>query len=205
MTLGLQGELRPGQTLAAGRIAGSAKHYLSDGGTLNGLDQGDAQISERELIDIHAAGYPPAINAGVLTVMATFSSWNGVKISGNATLLTDVLRGPLGFEGFVVSDWNAHGQLPGCTNESCALAINAGIDMFMAPDSWRALYHNTLAQARSGEISMERLDEAVRRILRVKYRMGLFEDNRPEGRLELLGSAEHRAVAREACANRLCC
>lgn len=199
VTLGLQGELRAGETLAPGRIAGSAKHYLSDGGTLNGLDQGDAQISERELIDIHAAGYPPSINAGVLTVMATFSGWNGQKISGNATLLTDVLRGPLGFEGFVVSDWNAHGQLPGCTNESCALAVNAGIDMLMAPDSWRALYHNTLAQARSGEIPMARLDEAVRRILRVKYRMGLFEDNRPyEGRLELLGSADHRAVARDA-------
>jgi beta-glucosidase len=198
MTLGLQGALGEGR-LAAGRIAGSAKHYLADGGTLNGKDQGDALITERELIDIHAAGYPPAINAGVLTIMASFSSWNGVKHTANPDLLTDVLRGPLGFDGFVVGDWNAHGQIEGCTNESCAAAFNAGIDMFMAPDSWRPLYHNTLAQVRSGEIAMARLDEAVRRILTVKVKAGLFEAERPvEGRVEVLGSPEHRALAREA-------
>ncbi len=203
VTLGLQGELAAGEPLAAGRIAGSAKHWLADGGTLGGADQGDAQITERELIDIHAAGYPPSIDAGILTVMASFSSWNGVKHTGNPTILTDVLRGPLGFQGFVVSDWNAHGQIPGCSNESCAAAFNAGIDMFMAPDSWRALYHNTLEQARSGEIGMARLDEAVRRILRVKVKLGLFRPEGPasrsvEGRFEHLGSAEHRAVARQA-------
>jgi beta-glucosidase len=203
VTLGLQGELVSGQPLAAGRIAGSAKHWLADGGTLNGADQGDAQITERELIDIHAAGYPPSIDAGILTVMASFSSWNGAKHTGNPTILTDVLRGPLGFDGFVVSDWNAHGQIPGCSNESCAAAFNAGIDMFMAPDSWRALYHNTLEQARSGEIGMARLDEAVRRILRVKVKLGLFEPEGPasralEGQFQHLGSDEHRAVARDA-------
>jgi beta-glucosidase len=199
VTRGLQGDLVSGQPLGEGRISGSAKHYLADGGTTDGIDQGDAPISEAELIEIHNAGYPPAIDAGVLTVMASFSSWNGFKITGNETLLTDVLRGPLGFEGFVVSDWNAHGQIEGCTNESCPEAFNAGIDMFMAPDSWRPLYENTLAQARSGAIPMERLDEAVRRILRVKVKAGLFKDNRPlEGRLELLGADEHRAVARDA-------
>jgi beta-glucosidase len=199
ITLGLQGELPAEGAIAPGRIAGSAKHYLADGGTEGGRDQGDFRGTERELVDIHLGGYVQAIDAGVLSVMASFSSWNGVKHSGNPTLLRDVLHGRLGFDGFVVSDWNAHGQLPGCTNESCALAFNAGIDMFMAPDSWRPLYENTLAQVRSGEISMARLDDAVRRILRAKVKSGVFRAERPvEGRMELLGSPEHRALAREA-------
>ncbi|EDX79757.1 Glycosyl hydrolase family 3 N terminal domain protein [Brevundimonas sp. BAL3] len=199
MTLGLQGDLSADSPLAAGHIAGSAKHFLADGGTFEGKDQGDFQGHEREMIDVHLGGYPQAIDAGVLSIMASFSSWNGVKHSGNETILTDVLRGPLGFDGFVVSDWNAHGQLPGCSNESCALAVNAGIDMLMAPDSWKPLYQNTLAQVRSGEIPTARLDEAVRRILRVKVKTGLFSDERPvEGRLNELGSPAHRAIAREA-------
>ena len=199
MTLGLQGELRADQPLAAGHIAGAAKHFLADGGTFEGEDQGDFRGAEQTLIDTHLGGYVQAIDAGVLSIMASFSSWNGVKHSGNETILTDVLRGPLGFDGFVVSDWNAHGQLPGCSNESCALAINAGIDMLMAPDSWKPLYQNTLAQVRSGEIPMSRLDEAVRRILRAKVKAGLFNAERPiEGDLSQLGSDAHRALAREA-------
>jgi beta-glucosidase len=199
MTLGLQGQLRADAPMAPGRIAGSAKHYLADGGTQDGRDQGDFVGSEQDLIDLHLSGYPQAIDAGVLSIMASFSSWNGVKHSANPTLLRDVLHGPLGFDGFVVSDWNAHGQIPGCSNESCPEAFNAGIDMFMAPDSWRPLYDNTLAQVRAGQISMARLDEAVRRILRAKVKTGLFRAERPvEGRLEALGSPEHRALAREA-------
>jgi beta-glucosidase len=200
MTLGLQGELKAGQPLEGAHIAGSAKHFLADGGTTGGKDQGDARISEAELVRIHNAGYPPAISAGVLTVMASFSSWNGVKHTGNPTLLNDVMKNRMGFDGFIVGDWNAHGQVAGCTNESCPQAFNAGLDMFMAPDSWRGLYTNTLAQVRSGEISMARLDEAVRRILRVKAKLGLFTQNpRPlEGRLERLGAPEHQALAREA-------
>ena len=169
------------------------------GGTFEGEDQGDFRGTEQELIDVHLGGYVQAIDAGVLSIMASFSGWNGYKHSGNPTLLTDVLRGPLGFKGFVVSDWNAHGQLPGCTNESCALAVNAGIDMLMAPDSWKPLYASTLAQARSGEIPMARVDEAVRRILVAKVKTGLFEPARPmEGRFEELASPAHRALAREA-------
>ncbi|GAA0627287.1 exo 1,3/1,4-beta-D-glucan glucohydrolase [Brevundimonas kwangchunensis] len=199
MTRGLQGVLADGRPLAPDRIAGSAKHFLADGGTTNGVDQGDAAIPESELIAIHAQGYVPAIDAGVLTVMASFSSWNGVKITGNRSLLTDVLKDRMGFEGFVVGDWNAHGQIPGCNNESCPEAINAGLDMFMAPDSWRGLYVNTLAQARSGEIPAARIDDAVRRILRVKLKLGVFDRDRSlEGRADILGSAAHRALAREA-------
>ncbi|MFN3932953.1 MAG: glycoside hydrolase family 3 protein [Brevundimonas sp.] len=199
LTLGLQGTLSPDRPLEPGRIAGSAKHFLADGGTDGGRDQGDFTGTEQELIDVHLGGYVQAIDAGVLSVMASFSGWNGVKHTGNPTLLTDVLRGPLGFDGFVVSDWNAHGQLPGCSNESCAAAFNAGIDMFMAPDSWKPLYENTLAQVRSGEISMARLDEAVRRILRAKVKTGVFREERPvEGQLQHLGSPAHRALARQA-------
>ena len=199
MTLGLQGELSADRPLAPGRIAGSAKHYLADGGTFEGEDQGDFRGTERELIDIHLGGYPAAIDAGVLSVMASFSGWNGVKHTGNHSLLTDVLRGPLGFDGFVVSDWNAHGQLPGCNNDSCALAINAGIDMLMAPDTWKPLYESTLEHVRAGRISEGRLDEAVRRILRAKVKAGVFRDERPvEGDLSQLASPEHRALAREA-------
>ena len=84
-----------------------------------------------------------------MTVMASFSSWQGVKMHGNKSLLTDVLKGRMGFDGFVVGDWNGHGQVPGCSNENCAATFNAGLDMAMAPDSWKGLYENTLAQARS--------------------------------------------------------
>lgn len=199
MTLGLQGPLIAGKPLGANHVAGSAKHFLADGGTAGGKDQGDAQISEADLVRLHAAGYPPAIDAGILSVMVSFSSWNGVKHTGNKSLLTDVLKGRLGFEGFVVGDWNAHGQVEGCTNTNCAQAYLAGMDMIMAPDSWKGLYDNTLAQVKAGQIPMARIDDAVRRILRVKVKAGLFEDKRPlEGKYELLGSPAHRAVAREA-------
>jgi beta-glucosidase len=140
---------------------------------------------------------------GVATVMTSFSSWQGVKISGNKGLVTDILKDRMNFGGFVVTDWNAHGQVAGCSNASCPVAANAGIDMFMAPDSWRALYASTLAQVKDGTIPIARLDDAVLRILRVKQRLGLFDAGKPSaraysGRYELLGAPEHRAVAREA-------
>ena len=199
MTLGLQGALVAGQPLAAGHVVGSAKHFLADGGTENGKDQGDARISEADLIRLHAQGYPPAIDAGILTVMVSFSSWNGVKHTGNKSLQTDVLKERMGFQGFVVGDWNAHGQVEGCTNTNCPQAWKAGMDMVMAPDSWKGLFENTLAQVKAGVIPMARLDDAVRRVLRVKVKAGLFDNKRPlEGRFELLGAPAHRAVAREA-------
>ena len=156
-------------------------------------------IDEQTLIRLHAQGYPPAIDAGILTVMASFSSWNGVKHIANQSLITGVLKGRMGFKGFTVGDWNAHGQVPGCTTTDCPAAINAGLDMYMAPDSWKGLFDNTLAEVRSGRIPMTRLDDAVRRILRVKVKAGLFDQPRPfEGRYDVLGSPDHRALAREA-------
>lgn len=199
MVTGLQGEPGLRGPLQRGRVAASAKHFLGDGGTEGGVDQGDNRASEEQLVRVHNAGYPKAIEAGAMTVMASFSSWQGVKMHGNRSLLTDVLKGRMGFDGFVVGDWNGHGQVPGCTPTDCAAAFNAGLDMAMAPDSWKGLYENTLAQARSGAIPIARIDDAVRRILRVKHRLGLFDPARPfEGRTELIGAPEHRALAREA-------
>ena len=203
MVEGLQGAAGSDAFLDGHHLIATNKHFIGDGGTLGGKDQGDARASESELRAVHGAGYYAGVGAGVQTVMASFSSWQGRKLHGHRGLLTDVLRGRIGFDGFVVGDWNAHGQLEGCSNESCAAAFNAGVDMFMVPGDWKALYGNTLAQVRSGEIAAERLDQAVRNILRVKLRAGLFERGRPSegplaGKQDLLGSPEHRAVARQA-------
>ena len=195
MVQGLQGA----GPIQQGHVAASVKHFLGDGGTKNGVDQGDTQASEADLIRIHLAGYPPAIKAGVMTVMASFNSWQGVKTHGNKSLLTDVLKGRLGFDGFVVGDWNGHGQVAGCTPTDCAQTFNAGLDMAMAPDSWKGLFDTTLAQVRAGTIPQARVDDAVRRILRVKFKLGLFDRSRPyESEPQQMGSSEHRAIARAA-------
>jgi beta-glucosidase len=199
MTLGLQGELVAGKPLDANRVAATAKHFLADGGTVDGRDQGDARISEAELVAKHAQGYPASIDAGALTVMASFSSWNGVKHHGNASLLTDVLKNRMGFAGLLVGDWNGHGQVAGCSATDCAAAINAGLDLVMAPDSWKGLFDSTLAAARDGRIPAARIDDAVRRILRVKYKLGLMgEVQTLRGDTSLVGKKEHLELAREA-------
>ncbi len=207
MVEGLQGAFSASGSDSAvqkGRVAASAKHFLGDGGTRNGIDQGDTAVGEDTLIRIHAAGYKPAIEVGAMTVMVSFSSWQGVKMHGNGTLLTGVLKDRWGFDGFVISDWNGHAQVPGCTEDDCVAAIMAGIDMLMVPYDWKALFKTMVAQVKEGTIPMARLDDAVRRILRVKFRLGLFETARPlEGQAALLGSEDHRALAREAAAKSL--
>lgn len=174
---GLQGELRgPGDVIA------TAKHFIGDGGTSGGIDQGVTEADEHTLLTVHGAGYRAALAAGAQTVMASYSSWSDPasgddhgKMHGNRDLLTTVLKERWAFDGFVVSDWNAIGQVPGCTNAACSAAINAGIDMVMVPEEWRAFIENTVSQVERGEISRKRIDEAVTRILRVKWRMGLLE------------------------------
>lgn len=200
---GLQGRFGEEDFMGAGRVISSAKHFLADGATEKGVDQGDALISEEELRKIHAAGYYSAIPAGVQTVMASFSSWQGRKLHGDKDLLTDVLKGQLGFNGFVVGDWNGHGQVTGCTNTDCPQSLNAGLDMFMAPDSWKDLYESTLKHVKDGTVPMERLDDAVRRILRVKMASGIFTKGAPSTRKNagdesLLGLPKNRAIARQA-------
>lgn len=203
MVEGLQG--RPGTPgfLGPDKVIATAKHFVGDGGTAGGKDQGDNPAPAREIARLHGAGYPPAIEAGSQSVMISFSSVRGVKTTGDRDLIDGALKGRMNFDGLVVGDWNAHAQVPGCTVDRCAPAVNAGLDMFMVPENWRALHANTVAQVRSGEIPMARLDDAVRRILRIKLRAGLFDKPRPSarplaGRVELLGAPEHRAVARQA-------
>ncbi|MBX7541225.1 glycoside hydrolase family 3 protein [Qipengyuania sphaerica] len=203
---GLQGAKGDPDRLGKGHVIATAKHFFGDGGTTQGVDQGDVDGDIEELKKIHAAPYPATIAAGVETIMASFNSINGVKMHGNESLLTDVLRGELGFDGLVVGDWNGHGQVKGCTNTDCPQSLLAGLDIYMVPDDWKGLLETTVAQVEDGTIPMEVLDQAVERILRVKYRAGLLDtfvqpSGRPNaGQYELLGSAEHRAIAREAVA-----
>ncbi len=185
------------------RVISTVKHFVGDGGTVGGDDQGNNVASEQDLFDIHAQGYVGGLTAGAQSVMASFNSWNGDKLHGHKYLLTDVLKDQMGFDGFVVGDWNGHGQVKGCNNEDCAQAINAGLDIFMVPNDWKVLYDNTLAQVKDGTIAMSRIDDAVRRILRVKVRAGLFDKpspaNRPlSGDRSLIGKAEHREIAAQA-------
>ena len=199
---GLQGEVGK-DFLSEQRVISTVKHFVGDGGTVAGDDQGDNIASEQDLFDIHAQGYVGGLNAGAQSVMASFNSWHGEKVHGNEYLLTQVLKNKMGFDGFVVGDWNGHGQVTGCSNQSCAQSINAGLDIFMVPSDWKALMENTITQVKAGEIAQSRIDDAVKRILRVKLRAGLFDKPAPaarplSGQTELIGNAEHRAVAAQA-------
>lgn len=204
---GLQG--RPGDAdfLGDGRVIATAKHFFGDGGTENGVDQGDVNGDIDELVDLFARPYPAAIDAGVTSVMASFNSINGQKMHGNRELLTGLLRERMGFDGLVVGDWNGHGQVAGCTDTDCPQSLLAGLDIYMVPDAWQGLMETLVSQVNDGTIPMARLDEAVTRVLRVKYRAGLLcpDARRPSqrgvgGQMALLGSPEHRAIAREAVA-----
>ena len=197
MILGLQGE--GSNFLDGNHVAATAKHFMGDGGTLNGVDQGNTLVSEEGLRNIHGQPYFQALDACAQTVMASFNSWNGSKLHGDKDLLTDILKNSMQFDGFVVGDWNGHGQVPGCSNTSCSQAFNAGIDMFMAPEDWKELLRNTIAQVKSGEIPTGRLDDAVFRILRVKSRMGLLDERKPHAfETNYLGHPKHIDLARQA-------
>ncbi|MBD3148013.1 glycoside hydrolase family 3 protein [Microbispora bryophytorum] len=188
-------------------VIATAKHFIGDGGTLNGQDQGVDPSSEADMINIHGQGYYGALAAGAQTVMASFNSWTnedlGItegKVHGSRKLLTEVLKQKMGFDGVIVSDWNGIGQVAGCTNSNCARAINAGIDVVMVPNDWKAFISTTIAQVEAGEIPMSRIDDAVTRILRVKLRAGLFDARKPSARPGA-GSAkalQARALARKA-------
>ena len=190
------------------KVAATTKHYVADGaakwGTGEGdrlIDQGDAQISEEELRKIHLPVYEEAVKAGVKTVMASFSSWNGVKMHENQYLIQDILKGELGFEGFVISDYEAVHQLSGKNLYSQLVAsVNAGVDMFMEPMHWRECITNIKKAVEKGDITEERINDAVSRILKVKFEMDLF--NNPVGSRQLaadtLGNKENREIARKA-------
>jgi beta-glucosidase len=203
MVQGLQGTLDTPAFLDGSHILATAKHFIGDGGTNRGIDRGNNRSSEQELLAIHGQGYVAAIQSGVQTIMVSYNSWQGVKMHGQRHLLTDVLKTRMGFDGLVVSDWDGVDEVQGCSKDRCAQAINAGIDMIMVPEQWKAFLQNTVAQVRAGDIPMARIDDAVTRILRVKLRAGLFEKGRPSSRplankAEQIGAPQDRALAREA-------
>jgi beta-glucosidase len=191
-------------------VLATPKHYVGDGGTSWGssttyieqqymLDQGVTEVDEAALRAVHLPPYAAAIDAGARSIMVSFSSWNGLKMHAHEYLLTDVLKGELGFDGFLVSDWQGIDQIPGDYDSDVVTAINAGIDMVMVPYEY-GRFIDTLTQAvEAGDVSMERIDDAVRRILTVKYEMGLFDHPFSDATLlAQVGSDEHRALAREA-------
>ena len=193
---GMQGDLGDDSVVAC------AKHWVGDGGTRFGMDQGETTLSFDALDRIHISPYRPAIDAEVLTVMASFNSWNGDKCHGHRYLLTDVLKGQLGFRGFVVSDWDGISYLSEDLGEAIAMGVNAGIDMFMIGGEWQPFVEQLRSLVEAGTVSMERIDDAVRRILTVKHQFGLFDKPRPAERAwsnhASFGSPEHRELAREA-------
>ena len=190
-------------------VLACAKHFAGDGGTTfgsaqggRGLDQGDTRVDESALRRIHLQGYIAAVQAGVGSIMPSYSSWNGVKVSGNKHLLTEILKQELGFQGFLISDYNAIDQVDRDYKKAIGISINAGMDMAMVPSRYREFIANLTQLVNEGVVPMARIDDAVTRILRVKFAMGLMDQNRSQladrGLHKTFGSAEHRQVAREA-------
>ena len=185
-------------------VLACAKHFVGDGGTHDGVDQGNTIVDEATLRKIHLAPYLPAIKSGVGSVMVSFSSWNGAKMHGNKYLLTDVLKGELGFKGFTISDWAAIDQLPHDYKGSIEAAINAGLDMAMIPNgpgqpnSYLDFITKLTESVKEGRVPMTRIDDAVRRILREKMEAGTFAQRPVDPALTAaIGSPAHRQVARE--------
>lgn len=202
--IGIQGDNRSKESFfAPGKVIATSKHFLGDGGTTNGRDQGNTEVSLEALVNIHGPGYFSTLEAGSQTVMASYSSWNGVRMHGNKELLTGALKDKMGFDGFVIGDFNGHAMIPGCSNGNCPQALLAGLDMYMVPKDWKELYRNLIAQVKDRTIPVQRLNNAVRRILTVKMRAGLFDRPRPSqrkfaGKPEFIGASKHRALARRA-------
>lgn len=191
------------QTLSLGSTSTSilacAKHFIGDGATKDGRDQGDVQVSEADLRRIQLPGYDYAVKAGVGSVMISFSSVSGQKMHGSYYWITDVLKGELNFKGFVVSDWGGVDQLPGDYNFRLQTAINAGIDMIMLPQDYKTFFTAMKQLVSDGKIPVSRIDDAVRRILRIKFQLGLFDHPYSDrSLLSKVGSPGHRAIARDA-------
>lgn len=181
-----------------GSILSCAKHFAGDGGTLGGDDQGNTVCDESFLRTVHLTAYQTTVNNGVGSVMASFSSWNGVKMHSNKYLLTDVLKTEFGFDGILVSDWAAIDALPGDYKSDIEISINAGIDMVMVPDKYIEFITKLKELVNEGKISIDRINDAVRSILKIKFKLGLFDKPFTDRSFTaLIGSSEHREVARE--------
>ncbi len=212
--MGLQGEDLSNPT----SILACAKHYVGDGGTTATtspppgfpgnkggrlrLDQGDTRLDEATLRRIHLQGYVTAVEAGVGSIMPSYSTWNGVRCSASRRLLTEILKEELGFEGFLISDYNAINQIDPDYKKAVMISINAGMDMAMAPNTYREFFSTLKELVEEGRVPISRIDDAVKRILRVKFAMGLLDKDRPQTADRTLhkdfGSEEHRSLAREA-------
>jgi beta-glucosidase len=183
-------------------ILATAKHYVGDGGTTGGDDQGNTQLSEADLRRIHLAPFVTAVQRNVGSVMISYSSWNGVKMHGNQYLIRDVLKGELGFTGFVVSDWQGIDQIDGAGGFSASdvrTSINAGIDMVMVPHDYKGFIATLRTEVQAGRVPLTRIDDAVSRILTKKFQLGLFERPLTDRTwTATVGSAAHRALARQA-------
>nr|WP_240687049.1 glycoside hydrolase family 3 N-terminal domain-containing protein [Amycolatopsis suaedae] len=183
-------------------VLATAKHYVGDGGTTGGDDQGNTEISEQELRRVHLPPFREAVRRGAGSVMISYSSWNGAKMHAHRYLITDVLKKELRFSGIVVSDWEGVDKIDGqqgFTPEEVRQSVTAGIDLFMVPQNAATFIKYLRAAVDSGQVPMSRIDDANRRILTKKFELGLFE--RPYTDRSLLpsvGSTEHRALAREA-------
>ncbi|RYG84126.1 glycoside hydrolase family 3 protein, partial [bacterium] len=183
-------------------IMATAKHFIGDGGTKGGDDQGDTLVTEAELRELHLPPFRAAVERGVGAIMASYSSWNGQKMHGHKYLITDVLKGELGFKGVVVTDWDGIELLDGAygfSPDDVRTSVNAGVDVFMITEQYRNFLALLRAEVEAGRVPMARIDDANRRILTKKFEMGLFE--RPladRSTLGTVGSKAHRAIAREA-------
>jgi len=190
------------EALQAEGILGCVKHWAGDGGTGHGIDQGETTLSWKDLEETHIAPYFPALEAGAMTLMVSFNSWNGEKCHGHRFLVTELLKERLGFNGLVLSDWDGVNYLNEDYGVAIRQSVNAGLDMFMVPERWREFIDALETQVRLGHVSTTRIDAAVRRILRTKFRYGLFDMPRPAERpgagSGCTGSAEHRDIARRA-------
>ncbi|KZV18560.1 lysosomal beta glucosidase-like [Dorcoceras hygrometricum] len=206
---GLQGEIPPNGKKGVPYLGGKdkvlacAKHFVGDGGTVNGINENNTIIDWHGLLRLHMPGYYQSIIKGVSTVMVSFSSWNGVKMHANHNLITNLLKGTLRFRGFVISDWQGVDKLtdPMHANYSDSLlrAVNAGIDMVMVPYNYTEFTDILMSHVKNNRIPMGRIDDAVRRILRVKFTAGLFENPMADYSFaQYLGSQAHRDLAREA-------
>ena len=196
---GLEGQISSGDA-----VLSCTKHFLGDGGTTNGKDQGNTECNEEALKKIHLPGYIAAIKAGTNSIMVSYSSWNGIKMHGNKYLVTDLLKNELGFKGLVVSDWAAIDQLSSDFNKDIEESINAGLDMIMIPNgegqknNYIEFISDLKELVNDGKVSQERVDDAVRRILSVKIKMNVYDKTSTDkDLLSQVGSEEHREVARE--------
>ena len=215
MVEGLQGN--PQDLRGEHRVISNVKHWIGDGGTIDGVDRGNNAYTEEQLLNIHAMGYISGLNAGAQVVMSSFSGWlndknvshdnqaYNDKLSGSHYLLTEVLKNKMGFDGVIVSDWNSHAEVIACEDGNANYCINAGLDILMvtARNDWKSTISHAIEGVQSGEIPLSRINDAVTRILRIKMRAGLWEKPKPTervnaGQQDTLGHREHKKLAREA-------